>query len=470
MKSIGFYHFADVPVPRLFDENCLRVDSICLVDPYPALNPVWEKDISRHTKISQTRLVWSSLDRIHNYDLRNMFESSLPYASQYTIESLVSVSIPFEAALPDIVITRVLENSKRTIFGGIPKPNLENIINTIALFWFKYLLYSSTVAFFSSIVPHSFVDLILAECCKYLGLPFICQVTTGMDRHCFHLDYTKQEYLCSKFKSIDSERDLIQFISSCGNSNSTFRSSYSPAINVLAHSGIQNYKRKLMDGGEVQQSILNYKVSLARAYDHICRNQESFEGITGGVHYFFLHYQPEMTTSPLALNLSDQRNILRYILEAIDPNDIILIKEHPRQFIDCGLIEGKPDHVQRCLEFRTPDYYIDLVSNNRCYLVPRVTTNSSILRTRGATFWSATGTVNLQAFLHGHSIGYLPTLSPFFMLFNHSGVPDQDRSLFAFSEISKYLFPLVRGESLKAIYLDKSSLIPLLVQVFNQYL
>jgi hypothetical protein len=461
MKAIGLYNCGGVGLDLAYSNG---ISDICYVDPYPSVRRDWEKRISNERRIAERRVVWGAIDLQPTASIEDVLAHVVPYMSERGRQEILEGIKEREIKLPNDAIERIIDNSRRTIHGGNSPLIMEARIKDMAAFWISYIEYAKIDLFICSLVPHSFVDLILAECCRFRRVPFICQVTIGMARHAMHLDYTTGQYLEAEGESSGLESDIVALLENCKSPSSSFRTAYSPGINTSARSAIASYKKRLISGGKLQQKILMYKSELAGSYDRLAKRLEDIE-CRGRLNILFLHYQPELSTSPLAHNLFDQRKIVAMIKERMKPEDVLVVKEHPRQFIDCGLDDGSEDHIMRCLQYRTPSYYEEIASWKQCFLLSRGVKNSQIFNLSKVTTWSATGTVNLQAFLNDHEVGFLPTLSPFFLLTDDRRVNSVSRYAYAQKWIKRFSFPMIRGEAIQDIYLNEEGFMKLVMSV-----
>lgn len=452
--KLGLYHCAGLELWKLLSKA--EVEDLLIVDPYASVDPQFEKRVRSSPRMACGRAIWTHADVTMGFKRKETLGALLPYTDAETISELCDMQLPHNLVLSDESKEILRFNAKRTIYPDIALPNIDTFIDRLADMWFRYLLHFNPTIFLSAIVPHSLIDLVLAECCRMLKIPFICQVTTGMRHHCFHLNYSSRRYLSNARFSKVSSHDLKDFIYYCGMSSANFRSSYVNSINTSFQTALASQKRNLLLNDESAKLILSRKIELARYYDRLS-TLKTIPANVSKIHYLFLHYQPEMTTSPLALRYSNQNLIAKYILNHLPKDEILIIKEHPRQFLDCGILGGRRSHIERCLSFRTPKHYQELMENSYCYFLPRRVKNEQLFKGMRATFWTATGTSSLQAFLNGHDIGSLNTLTPYFMLQNKSAISVDDRYQYTISEMSRYLYPLIRGEQVEDIFLSTES-------------
>ena len=152
----------------------------------------------------------------------------------------------------------------------------------------------------------------------------------------------------------------------------------------------------LISGTIESQFILEQKMNLAREYDK-CANLKPIPNNANRFHFLFLHYQPEASSIPLAGEYADQMLALEYILSTINKDECIVVKEHPRQFIEYGNIERNIAHIKNITNYRSPNFYRECIKINSVYLCPRSYSTKSILKNPKAVIWSPTGTINLEA-------------------------------------------------------------------------
>lgn len=101
---------------------------------------------------------------------------------------------------------------------------------------------------------------------------------------------------------------------------------------------------------------------------------------------FFLHYQPEETTSPNGDIFANQYLCIETLLKNTPEDVLIYVKEHPNQFM--SHMQG---HTKRIKEF-----YDDLIKNPRVQLVP-FEKDSFSLMTNALAVSTVTGTVGWEA-------------------------------------------------------------------------
>lgn len=101
---------------------------------------------------------------------------------------------------------------------------------------------------------------------------------------------------------------------------------------------------------------------------------------------FFLHYQPEETTSPNGGMFANQYLCVEALLKNTPSNVMIYVKEHPNQFMSHMM-----GHTKRIKEF-----YDDLVANPRVKLVP-FSMDSFSLISNALAVSTVTGTVGWEA-------------------------------------------------------------------------
>ncbi|WP_276866665.1 hypothetical protein [Bacteroides heparinolyticus] len=101
---------------------------------------------------------------------------------------------------------------------------------------------------------------------------------------------------------------------------------------------------------------------------------------------FFLHYQPEETTSPNGDIFANQFLCIETLLKNTPESVFIYVKEHPNQFMS---------HMQGHTK-RIKEYYDDLISNPRVKLVP-FEKDSFSLMTNALAVSTVTGTVGWEA-------------------------------------------------------------------------
>lgn len=104
---------------------------------------------------------------------------------------------------------------------------------------------------------------------------------------------------------------------------------------------------------------------------------------------FYLHYQPEVTTSPIGDIFVNQQLCIEMLLKYTPENYMVYVKEHPTQFMYHTL-----GHTCRIV-----DFYKDLSRYSRVRIVP-LEMDSFELMQNAKAISTVTGTVGWEALLH----------------------------------------------------------------------
>ena len=104
---------------------------------------------------------------------------------------------------------------------------------------------------------------------------------------------------------------------------------------------------------------------------------------------FYLHYQPESTTSPRGDVFVNQQLCIETLLKHTPDNYMVYVKEHPTQFMSHTLGQTS----------RITDFYHDLSKYSRVRLVPFEMDSFAIMQNAKAVVTVA-GTVGWEAVLH----------------------------------------------------------------------
>lgn len=146
--------------------------------------------------------------------------------------------------------------------------------------------------------------------------------------------------------------------------------------------GMEDTKFSMWEWFVKRRETLHYDAVMASHYNSLT-SQLSFE--TPYI-VFFLHYQPEETTSPNGGIFANQFLCIETLLKNTPNNVMIYVKEHPNQFM--SHMQG---HTKRIKEF-----YDDMVRNPRVKLVP-FEIDSFTLMKNALAISTVTGTVGWEA-------------------------------------------------------------------------
>ena len=98
-----------------------------------------------------------------------------------------------------------------------------------------------------------------------------------------------------------------------------------------------------------------YKKSLLKYYESLTTTPD----YSAPYIVYFLHYQPEATSSPIGNIFVDQRLCIETLLKNLPENYMVYVKEHPHQ-----LMTHREGHMSRM-----KDMYSDLIANKRVKLI-----------------------------------------------------------------------------------------------------
>ena len=118
--------------------------------------------------------------------------------------------------------------------------------------------------------------------------------------------------------------------------------------------------------------IIKKKDKLAKYFDNLAKSKPIPNDNRNTI-ICFLHYQPEASSIPLAGMFADQMiAVIEKINARMKENECLVIKEHPRQFIEYGNIKHNHNHIANVLGYRKYDFYrTAAISLKSVYLCPR---------------------------------------------------------------------------------------------------
>ena len=303
--------------------------------------------------------------RVEVIDLQEAFETEL------TTDDLPLTDDAFEcylAAQP--VVLKMLDRVEKH------GPNLsyherKYIFERSFTYWWKFIHDHNITGFVCGDVPHEITDYIINEICRSLNLKTICFTQIGTDAimpiHYYREIGTEQQQVCTslgddqkKALSILFDERIKRFQSiKCGESIKLFYINKAWKDQVAQHASQKRTRRfrgklgKLLNQPFKLSSwryafFLTVEKPLLRKWAHrrlsndYARIASSAPDLSKKYIYLGLHYQPEMTTSPMAEAFVDQYLMAKIIL-ATFPEDVhIYIKEHPNQTVG-----GRPSHYYK---------------------------------------------------------------------------------------------------------------------------
>lgn len=156
----------------------------------------------------------------------------------------------------------------------------------------------------------------------------------------------------------------------------------SRTIYKSSNCSLENSKFSIFDWYKKRKETFKYNKYLSEYYNSLTSSISLSEKFI----IFFLHYQPEETTSPNGGMFANQFLCIETLLRNTPSDVLIYVKEHPNQFM--SHMQG---HTKRIREF-----YDDLSSNPRVRLVP-LDIDSFSLMTKAIAVSTVTGTVGWEA-------------------------------------------------------------------------
>lgn len=144
-----------------------------------------------------------------------------------------------------------------------------------------------------------------------------------------------------------------------------------------------------MTNGEVAETHARFR---ERSYKLRAEYEVLVTSVDLGTKYVFLplHYQPERTTCPEAGIFRSQMLIVDLLHEALPPDCLLYVREHPSQFVP----------TMRGAQGRDPVFYSDLVAHPRVRLVGQHVSSFDLIDSSIAVA-TATGTAGWEALLRG---------------------------------------------------------------------
>lgn len=274
-------------------------------------------------------------------------------------------------------------------------------------FWDNFIKKEKITCFISSNIPHETYDFIIYSLCKLYNIPTYSffQIETDFVLLCTDIKKIsqapnlaiKEHHLISKNYSREdfSPRAQRVYDKYVGKANSVpfymnkkFRKLEIATNRAIYFKRVLNKKRKplgLFNKSTLRQiyfkliekriNIIKSKL-LDRQYEKIAVAPD----LTKPYIYVPLHYQPELTTSPIAEVFVDQHLIINILSATVPENIQLYIKEHPAQ-----KIYG-----------RSSKYYTDILAYKNTVLVSK-TFSSKQLISNSLAIATATGTAGWEA-------------------------------------------------------------------------
>lgn len=445
--NIALYFFSDIA--QILESLMQHKDQIKVkpffIDPYPARSLQWEAAIASYCKNINgfARAHWSYMegeDFTSFYKIEDL-SLILPYAEKNQIEEFIDNNKE-EVALPSNLYESIFM-AQRTLAGLKSHIDLMAYTRQAHAFWVRYLKFCKIDALISTNVPHAFTDFLLTEACRTVGIPCICSDVVNLKRGTYYIDLTSGKHIKNQQQRDKRAIELIELKEAINNTDESNKTNskniYTKESNANARKAKREINSFLISGTAEANFIVNEKIRLAKEYDNLVK----FKPVPSNkmrYNYLFLHYQPEASSIPLAGRYADQMIAIENIKSKMKEDDCLIIKEHPRQFIEYGNIKQNHHHIANVLGFRKYNFYKEAVSLRSVYLCPRNTSVKSILRHEKTVIWSPTGSINLQAFLCGCNFEELDTYTPYKYLIPHKTAPMHERKQIAFNTLSKYIW------------------------------
>ncbi len=395
----------------------------------------------------------------------NLFDSS------YIRQTLVKTTNTEAAEILAIYSTQLTQNfeipnqeiiltmSQRTVYGILPLTDLIQRIRHIFIYWLSICLYLEPKYVVSSNVPHGFYDYILTSACKYIGIPYLAFYPSPIIELSFLIDLTNLEYVMNPSKHTHElkslrKKSINDYLSGLEESFKIstqypfgFTNHYSTyAIQKQSdHSAFRSkQKLKLLNSNP---HILSHKSNLTRKYEAYSNSQTDLSSLidpNSRIGFLPLHYQPELSTCPMAFPYHDQRQLIEHIINQYTELDYLIVKEHPDQFLLCYTDFTHDKHMENFLEYRGLNYYNDIISiSPKIKLLDRNISINQFILEYNPIVYTLNGTVNIQSYLLGATTIILNKSSPYLMLLNNFYVEESQENFsknlsFRLEKLSSY--------------------------------
>ena len=464
IKNVALYYFSGMNVSHLIQNN--QSQSFHFFDPYPS-NSDWENCIR-----SKSRIIWAPLEQYSHQSAPQLLSMLLPYIDNHEIDNIINLYYRLSPCINDM--GQVIYMAQRTLMGQLPTSHIVSYCHKLSRLWQACLQYFQIDLFIGTILPHSLTDYLCLDACVSQSIPTVCPTATALSTSCQYYDFTNKYFikLHSYHDLHDSQlkNDIKEFVDANCISNSHDNLGYTKIFREISNKRSLDYKKFLLSGSSTPSEILKYKCNLAETYDKLAKDKTINLDVKrpSEIHALFLQYQPESSTCPQGNIYYDQLLAVEKILDEIDDDGIILVKEHPNQFFRCGISDSTTnEHLKNILSFRMANDYEVLNSIRQCYLYPRHLSASSLLDLPLAKVWNIGGTVSLQAVLRGIPLGNLDIVSPYHEL-NQLAFIDSasERFTSVISRLSQFTFPRFRRDSEVLLHSEDLSR---LVEYFVEY-
>ena len=289
----------------------------------------------------------------------------------------------------------------------------KNIFHNNFFYWLEFLVSNKISAFVSQDVPHEISDFIIAEICQTIFIPTIAFAQVGTDgvmpiSHYKEIGTDSQWVQSTLTRTQETqlkavfERRLNHYLAiGKGEPIQLFYTDPAWKNQVLrdtAKRRQQRIKGKIRDSWRklikprswryalylaIEKPIFRERAfrKLQRQYDEMAVSRPNLEA---KYIYLGLHYQPEMTTSPLGEAFVDQYLIAHFLLSAFPEDVYVYVKEHPNQ------VSGG----------RCPDYYEQFPKSHRIVFI-NTCVSSHLLQQHCLAVATVVGTVGFEGLWSG---------------------------------------------------------------------
>jgi hypothetical protein len=389
-------------------------------------------------------------DFIYGRRLENILPVRIRKDFQNTLDGDLQ---PPELSSSDIQMSLMM--AQRTRLHYLDYSDILFYIGRISHFWKAFLVHFGIDLCISSVVPHSFTDFLLCCVSTQSRVPFLSQLPGGMSRHAFiysHLQsecLRNSEYGCNLISDNHAKNDFKSLLAATSDPKNVLIP-HAGAKAVRAASAYSRNKRFLLNYIPERFSPLSHLRVLAQQYDEISvdpREKFSKGPIRPRLHVYFMHYQPEASTMPMAKQFACQKYTVSYIRSQLDPEDTLLVKEHPQQFKRTSIAFASEEHLRAFHGFRKPEDYRYIASLNKTYLISRSLSIFDIYHLKPSA-WVSYGSIGLQSSLLGLQTNFLDTMNPYKMLESTYAYSEpsciKDRIEAIYCGLREYLFPISR--------------------------
>lgn len=291
----------------------------------------------------------------------------------------------------------------------------EERFHLLFFFYLGLLKEREITFFFSADVPHEVTDFIIAELCLVLNIPTLfthqiqkdiwiptshyLDIGTLQPRRLAGLSEKEQSWLDEASVAVIEKYDAIS-------RNEAVKHFYmQPEMikKLKRKTNLNVWSRGLKKAKNQPSRLLDSKTSRYMGFlffgkkrqlkkdkrfnQSLKNKQATHPPVDQPFIYLALHYQPEMTTMPLAGVFVEQRLIITTLLSTFPKEVLVFVKEHP---------------AQRLIG-RHPDFYDNLPNSDRLFLLgPEMSTNE--LQEKSLAVATITGTVGLEALWRGKPV------------------------------------------------------------------